>query len=458
MHHAFDLMAPQSLVCATMGGPNTADQPIDSITGPASPQFGPAMTSAGHYTGSAMISAGHPIGSATDPTSYQFDSAASSAGHQPGAARVPAGHWAGSASASANHLIGSAMEPARHQPSAARLSVDYYMSSASHLTSSASRPAGQQVGSAVTQGGRRVGTPPDPAGQQSDAAIGLANHQYDPAHVLPHRYSTQYIYVITDMIRSVVTLSLYIMCCLVLCTMFLGNNRGRNTDIVNPCIQLVYCNICCFVTSPSCNIALMIVALWYSLFQLSSASVPDTHTCSSTLGRASHRYRSATVPAGHQGYSATSLSSRKLNSSTMPASQQPGSANVPAHQHFCPATVPPDHKSGAAMVSDGPRSSSATCSASDQPGSGNSLPGRAPPAEMGSTCTAAHLNGQIDEIDVPGRRSVRQVELLSVSNLGDRLQEYYTTRADSGREDTRTKRPATTCQHGRPMDRLSGGW
>ena len=136
----------------------------------------------------------------------------------------------------------------------------------------------------------------------------------------------------TGIIRSIVTLSLYIVCCVFLFTILLVNDIGRNTDIVHPCVKLSYCNICCFVTSPSCNFALMIVALWYSLFQLSSADVPDTHTCSSALGRASHRYRSATVPAGHQVYLATALSSRKLNSSTMPASHQPGSANVPAHK------------------------------------------------------------------------------------------------------------------------------
>ena len=74
-HHAFDMMTPQTLVCATMGGPNTADQPIDSTTVPANHQFGPAMTSAGHYTGSAITPASHPIGSATGPASHQFSSA-----------------------------------------------------------------------------------------------------------------------------------------------------------------------------------------------------------------------------------------------------------------------------------------------------------------------------------------------------------------------------------------------
>ena len=443
MHHAFDQMARQSLACVTMGGPHTAGPPTDSINGPANPQCGPAMTSADYYADSAMISAGHMVGSATDLTSYRFDSAASSVGHQPGAASKPADHGAGSASASANHLIGSAMEPARHQPSAARLSVDCCASSASasasYLTSSASRPAGQRVGSASTQSGRRVGTLTDPAGQQSDAAIGPANHQYDPTDVLPHRYDTRYIYVITDMICSVVTVLLYILCCLTLCTMFLGKNRGRDKEVVKSYIQLVYCNICYVVTSPSCNISLMIVALWYSLFQLSSASVPDPHTCSSTLSWTSHQYRSTNVPVDHHASSATSRPSRQLNSSLMPANQRPSSANAQAYQHFCPTNEQPYHNSSVVSPSDGPRSSSATCWASDQPGSENSRPGRASPAEMGSTCTAAHLIGQIDEIDVPGRRSVRQVELLSVSNLGDRRREYSTTRADTGRGDRRTK-------------------
>ena len=110
----------------------------------------------------------------------------------------------------------------------------------------------------------------------------------------------------------------------------------------------------------------------------------------------------------------------------------------------CPPAPLPGHYAAQpqvrlATVSASPQSSSATCSASDQPGSGSILPSCESPAEVGSTCTAAHLNGQIDEIDVPGGRSGRRVEPLSMSNPGDQLREYCTTRADTGREEMKTK-------------------
>ena len=140
----------------------------------------------------------------------------------------------------------------------------------------------------------------------------------------------------------------------------LGKNRGRDKEVVQSCRQLIYCNICYVVTSPSCNISLITIALWYSLLQPSSANVPDPHTCSSTLSWTSYQYRSANVPLGHHESSATSRPSRQLNSSLMPANQRPSSANAQAYQHFCPTNEQPYHNSSVVNPANDPRSSSAT--------------------------------------------------------------------------------------------------
>ena len=158
MHHACDKMTRQSLVCVTMGGPSRARPLTNSSNRPANPKCGPAMTAADDYADSAMISAGHLAGPATDLTSDQFDSVAGSGGHSPGTTKRPAGHGAGSTSASARDPIGSAMEPAKHR--------------------------------------------------------------YAPTDVVLHQCDTRYIYVIIDIICSVVTVLVYILCCLILCTTF----------------------------------------------------------------------------------------------------------------------------------------------------------------------------------------------------------------------------------------------
>ena len=141
-----------------MAGPSRARPLNNSSNGPANPKCGPAMTAADDYADSAMISAGHMAGPATDLTSDQFDSVAVSGGHSPGTTKRTAGPGAGATSASATSPSGSAMEPAKHR--------------------------------------------------------------YAPTDVILHQCDTRYIYVIIDIICSVVTVSVHILYCLILCTMF----------------------------------------------------------------------------------------------------------------------------------------------------------------------------------------------------------------------------------------------
>ena len=68
-----------------------------------------------------------------------------------------------------------------------------------------------------------------------------------------------------------------------------------------------------------------------------------------------------------------------------------------------------------------------------------------------------HLTGQIDGIDMPGRRRGRLVETLSMSNLRARLQQYSATRADTGQEAKQTK-VASNDTTGRPASERTEWW